>query len=394
MALPVAVSTPPSRMDRSVPGADSPVLPKRESASADLGFFLSLSRDFPLLDADAEKRFSYEIWSARRRLDRAIQKAYRTEGETALGIPRSERAHTRPLSTKVADRLYDAELYARVLVKSLEDRVEPGPPPERRGRSSSATGRTLTLAQAQSIASVLHEELDRITEAGERLVRHNLRLVVWVAKSYQRRGLDLPDLVQEGSLGLMRAISRFDPAVGTRLSTFATYAIRLAIRRALAEKGRLIRIPIHRLTEVREALMARSHLAKSLDRTPETSEIAFKIGSEPCQVEELFRALAPVDSIDDPIAGTDIIRGETLVDEESTSPFDATLRSESVDSVREALGRMGERDKTILAMRYGIGYPRECTLEEIGLSLGLSRERVRQLEKVAREKLRGKIAAN
>ena len=186
-------------------------------------------------------------------------------------------------------------------------------------------------------------------------------------------------------MGLLRAIDRFDPAVGTRFSTFATHWIRQGIGRALAEKARMIRIPLNRLPEVRETTATQTELGEKLNRTPTLEELAEKMQVEASKVHELLPALTPVESIDAPLASGDIRFADTLADQGIVSPLEQAMEKETTDSVTKLLERMPARHRVILAMRYGIGFPRECTLEEIGRALGLSRERIRQIEKTAHE---------
>ncbi len=231
----------------------------------------------------------------------------------------------------------------------------------------------------------MKEELEKIQSVREELTQHNLRLVVWVAKSYRGRGLDLVDLIQEGSMGLLRAIDRFDPAVGTRFSTFATHWVRQGIGRALAERARPIRIPLNRLPEVRETAMVQNELSVKLNRTPSVDEIATAMRAPRQKVEELLPALTSMVSIDAPIGSADISQADLIADEENPSPLEKAIEREKTSSVQKVLNLLPDRQRIILAMRYGIGYPRECSLEEIGDALGLSRERIRQIEKVALE---------
>jgi RNA polymerase primary sigma factor len=235
---------------------------------------------------------------------------------------------------------------------------------------------------------VLREEIASIRATKEELVQHNLRLVAWAAKSHRGRGLDFIDLIQEGSMGLLRAIDRFDPSHGTRFSTFATHWVRQGIGRALAEKARMIRVPLNRLAEVREAMTTQSHLAEKLYRHPTLEEIAAEMDQEVEKVGELLPALTPVDSIDAPLPSGDSSQADGLADETRPSPLEQAEEEETVSSVKRLLERMPLRQRLILAMRFGIGYGQEWTLEEIGGALGLSRERIRQIEKVARERFR------
>ena len=246
---------------------------------------------------------------------------------------------------------------------------------ERHAREVAPASRRLSDALARTLA-----EMDDIRRV---FVECNLRLVVWVAKGFRGRGFDLIDLIQEGSLGLMRAADRFDPGVGARFSTFATHWIQQGIRRALAEKARTIRIPVNRISEVRQTLLARAKLAEQLGRRARTEEIAAAIGLPKHKLEELLPAIAPIDSIDAPLAATELKLADTLEDRATPTPLDEAMEEETRRAIGAVLDALPDRQRVILSMRHGIGYPRECTLEEIGAELGLSRERIRQVEKVA-----------
>ena len=237
--------------------------------------------------------------------------------------------------------------------EKLRSWVENGEPAESSTRSGRGMKRptlpVLTLAQARAIAPILYQELGTIRSVREELVQHNLRLVVWVAKSYRERGLDLVDLIQEGSMGLLRAIDRYDPAVGTRFSTFATHWVRQGIGRALAEKARMVRIPLNRLPEVREALRAQSRLTDALNRTPTLGEVAAAMNMHLEKVHELLPALSPMDSIDAPLPYGELSKADILVDDRGPSPLEQAMEAETAHAVKEILARMPERERIILA---------------------------------------------
>jgi RNA polymerase sigma factor (sigma-70 family) len=369
---------------------------------SDVGFFLSLAARYPLLSAQREKELGTNLWKARRRLARAVELAKRANGSKNLRVLTRNGHPTQPISPTTRRRLMAVEEYSerlRQLVDGGEQTAESLDPsvPEaqsvsrwpRRGRPTKRFSMpVLTFEQIRSIAPILHQELGTIRAVREELVQHNLRLVVWVAKTYRGRGLDLVDLIQEGNIGLLRAIDRFDPAMGTRFSTFATHWVRQGIGRALAEKARVIRIPLNRLPEVREAMQTQSRLTETLRRTPTLGEVAASMNIQLEKVHELLPALSPMDSIDAPLASGELTKADTLVDHNSASPIEQAMAAETARSVEKLLAHMPERERNILAMRYGIGYQRECTLEEIGHKLGLSRERIRQIEQSAREQLK------
>ena len=331
---------------------------KTESQN-DLGFFMTQAGRFELLTAEEERTLGRGLWRARRRVLRILRQARRGGSFPSLEVEDLKR----PVTASTRRRLARVEARARSLTSEMAD---DGSEPLKRLNG--------TFAEMESLRT--------------ELVERNLRLVVWVAKRFRNRGFDFIDLIQEGSLGLMRAIDRFDPAVGARFSTFATHWIQQGIRRALAEKARTIRIPVNRIPEARQALSARSRLAETLKRAPRAEEIANEIGLPTHKVEELLPAIAPLDSTDAPVGLSDRKLGDTLPDKNRPSPLECAIEEERVRAIQEVLCALPERQRTILAMRHGIGYPKECTLEEIGAELGLSRERIRQVEKVASASLK------
>jgi len=330
----------------------------------DLGYFMNLAGRHDLLTAEEERRLGRALWIARRRLLRLLRRAK----HTATTVPTTEiAAPARPVTPSTRRRLARVEALAYRLSESTKSP----------GKTTLPPGFTKTRLRAVAAALTEMEEIRRA------LVERNLRLVVWVAKRFRGRGFDFIDLIQEGNLGLMRAVDRYDPTVGARFSTFATHWIQQGIRRALAEKARTIRIPVNRIPEVRETLMAQARLGEKLGRRPENSEISREIGLPEHKLAELLPAIAPIHSIDAPIAGGERNLGDTLDDRDSPTPFDETMEAETNRSIEAVLHALPERQRVILSMRHGIGYPKECTLEEIGEALGLSRERIRQVEKVA-----------
>jgi RNA polymerase sigma factor (sigma-70 family) len=313
----------------------------------DIGYFMNLAGRFPLLGAEEERTLGLTLWLERVRLVRLLR-----------GFPLEPRLGLRPVTPSTRRRLVRVEKLARAVA---ENEVSRKGAPKRRLRKSIAV----------------------IDQARGRLVEHNLRLVVWVAKRFRGRGFDFIDLIQEGSLGLMRAVDRYDPRVGARFSTFATHWIQQGIRRALAEKARCIRIPVNRIPEVRHIVSVRSRLGTRLGRAASPEEIARGCGLSVSKVEELLPAIAAPESIDAPIPSTDKRLSDTLADRGRPSPLDVAIDEETRSAVKAVLGELPRRQRIILAMRHGIDYPRECTLDEIGSVLGLSRERIRQVEKVA-----------
>jgi RNA polymerase primary sigma factor len=221
----------------------------------------------------------------------------------------------------------------------------------------------------------------------DRLIERNLRLVITVARRYSHLGMELSDLVQEGNIGLMRAVERFDPDRNVRFSTYAAWWIRQAITRALCSKSRTVRVPIHQAQIARKAIQTRYALT-TLGRKPQAPEIAREVGASVPRVESALAALTPLESLDELAIEDGSPRWELMADASITSPWKAAGEAETREKVNALIGTLVPREETIVRMRFAVGYPHPYTLEEIGARLNLTRERVRQLEKEALERLR------
>ncbi len=236
-------------------------------------------------------------------------------------------------------------------------------------------------------------ELARRKDAGDeaakrRLIECNLRLVMSITRNYTRAGVPLLDLIQEGNLGLMRAVEKFDYKLGFKLSTYATWWIRQAVTRALADQGRTIRLPVHVAEQTRKVLRARRVLAQKLNRDPDIEEIAKEAGFTPERVQELLDLIQDPVSLETPVGDGESVYSDLIEDTKSDQPDAATAKLLRSRELAGALRRLSPRMRRVLALRFGLDGESPQTLEQVGLGLGITRERVRQLESRALRELR------
>ena len=229
---------------------------------------------------------------------------------------------------------------------------------------------------------------DGDTQARDRMVRANLRLVVNIARGYTGKGLGLQDLIEEGNLGLLRAVEGFDPAVGTRFSTYASYWIKQSIKRALINTAKTIRIPAYMVELLSKWRRASTRLTEELGRTPTPEEVARVLGLPKKKlpiIKKAIRIYNLTPQTDQADAGWSL--GEMIMDDRIRSPEDELVESDNLVHVLNQLDHMDQREATVLRMRFGLGDNEPRTLKEIGEKLGLTRERVRQIETEALGKL-------
>jgi RNA polymerase primary sigma factor len=237
--------------------------------------------------------------------------------------------------------------------------------------------------------AVLGHEIDIGDAAQKQLVQSNLRLVVALARRYVGRGMALLDLIQEGNVGLMRAVERFDYRRGFKFSTYATWWIRQAISRAIADQGRTIRMPIHVLDSVNKLTRAQREMTQTMGRAPSLDELAFELDIEPSRVAELQRIAQDTVSLETPVGEDDDgTLGDLVEDLESDRPPDVATFSSLQDQLAMALEGLNDREREVLIMRFGLADGRMRTLEEVGSHFKVTRERIRQLETKALAKLR------
>ncbi|NQY56643.1 MAG: RNA polymerase sigma factor RpoD [Ilumatobacteraceae bacterium] len=320
-----------------------------------------------LNDADVERLLS------RRRTRRTRKSSPKAEGGTSDAV----RMYLREIG-QVDLLTVDDE-------RRLAQLIEEGTMAAERIDEAAENGQELDAVESR----MLTRAINRGEKAKSELTQANLRLVVSIAKRYSGRGMQLLDLIQEGNLGLMRAVDKFDYTKGFKFSTYATWWIRQAITRAIADQARTIRIPVHMVEHMNRVTRAKRQMHQELEREPTVDELAARVQLEPDRVRELLRYSQDPLSLDSPVGEEDESNlGDFIEDDSVDSPADAATKAMLSDAVGAVLGELSEREQEIVRLRFGLDGGQAKTLEEVGKEFGVTRERIRQIEAKTLAKLR------
>jgi RNA polymerase primary sigma factor len=321
--------------------------------------------------------------ASRRRLSATLRRRNRLSADRGL---------ERGAGTSDPVRMYLREIGRVPLLTAVEEvelarRIEDGAEASERLADLDAVGALGDLPADESRA--MQRRADDGDEAKSSLIQANLRLVVSIAKRYVGRGMQFLDLIQEGNMGLMRAVEKFDYTKGFKFSTYATWWIRQAITRSIADQARTIRIPVHMVESINRVHRMQRQMVQELEREPTVDELADAVGMSADRVREIQRISLDLLSLDAPVGEEDdSYLADFIKDDGAEEPLDAATRQMLQEAVKEVLDELNEREKEVVVMRFGLDDEQARTLEEVGKQFGVTRERIRQIESKTLAKLR------
>lgn len=350
---------------------------------------LDLGKDnlyrYLLANAPSKFHFSGRLMAAKKKT--TSSKTPRATGSKKQAVKSAKKKKTHPVVARIT--------------KSTDNttKEEAGTPAER-ARYSGDTAYKLYLREIGQVNLLTVEqeiELAALIKKGDQeardlMVKANLRLVVKIARDYEGFGLPLLDLISEGNIGLMKAVERFDPAKGGKLSTYGAWWIKQSIKRALANQSKTIRLPVHLVDKISKMRRAEMRLHEEFGREPTNDELAEELDTTPLRVSQMRNASIRPASLDAPIGDADSNTfGEIVEDEHAYTPYEQLEEKTVTDMLHDLVDTLDEREITILRYRFGLDGGEEKTLEEVGQKFGVTRERIRQIQNIALRKLRKRI---
>ena len=370
--------------------------PPRDEANVDI--YTLYAREMgsvDLLTPEKEVSLARRMDVARKGLKRTYR---RYTGLAILPPPRETGDRSEEEFQEKVERLFEGVTRTARQVERLQGqlgssrarsaRTSPGQAAARRALRDIRKTTDLTPTQLFELRADVTRMREDLKKTRDQMIMANLRLVPFIARKYLEHGLTMTDLVQEGNIGLMKAVDRFDPSLGYKFSTYAYWWVKQSIERAIADRARTIRVPVHVHEKIRKIRAVSARLNHQLGRRPTPEEIGREANIPASKVTEFLRAAMDPVPLDHPIQeGDEREWKQVLPDDEAPSPLFNAMYGEQADSVRDALRMLGAKEERVVRMRFGIDLERTYTLEEVGKQLNLTRERIRQIEMRALSKL-------